>query len=151
MAVSGHSGDEPVNHIETEFLVGLLTPFETKLEADFCVVAEKFNGVIDLGLEIVRIDHRAQLQLLHPGTNVLVRPFFAFGFLVLELAVINDAAHRRVGRRSDFDQVQPFALGEPKRLPKGQYTERFFFFVEDANFASTDFTVAAVLGFAWWP
>ena len=49
--------DELIHHLEADFLVSLLPPPEAHLDPDLHVIAEKLDGVVALGGEVVLVDH----------------------------------------------------------------------------------------------
>src|SRR5262249_53788970 len=105
-----------------------------------------FDGVVEFGLEIVRIDIRAELKLLHASAGGLVA-FMGFGFLVEELAVVDDAAdgRRRVG--GDFDEVELAVASQLERGIKRHDTELMLRVVYDTHFAGANFAVSAMKRF----
>ena len=87
----GRFSDEAVDDFEAVFFMGFLPPFEPELDADLHIVIQKLDGVIKFGLEVVGINGRTELKFLHPAARGFVG-FLGLGFLVEELAVIDDAA-----------------------------------------------------------
>jgi len=126
--------------------VRLLPALETQLDSDFHVVFQEFDGVIEFRLEIVRIDIRAELKLLHAPACGLVA-FVGFGFLVEELAVVDDAADR--GRRvgGDFDEIELPVSGQFERGIKRHDAELLLGIVYDSDFPGADFAVSAMKRF----
>ena len=56
---------------------------------------------------VVRVDLGPELDLLQTGARLLLARFLLTDVsLVLELAVVHDPAHRRIGLRRDLDEVQ---------------------------------------------
>src|SRR5262249_15560218 len=142
----GNFSYEAVNDLKAVFLVSLLPPFEAQLDPDFHVVSEEPNGMVELGLEIVRIDIRAELNLLHAAAGGFVA-FVGFRFLVQKLAVVDDAADGRRGSGGNLDQVKlPF----PRQLQRGSEThdaQLLLCVVYHPHFTGPDLTVSAVKGF----
>jgi hypothetical protein len=144
--MGGNFFDQAVDDLEAEFFVRLLPAPETQLDADFHVVIEEFDGVVEFSLKIVRIDIRAELKLLHTPAGGLVA-FVGFGFFVEELAVVDDAADggRRVG--GDFDKVELPVSGQFERGIKRHDAELLLCVVYDSDFAGADFAVSAMKRF----
>jgi hypothetical protein len=99
--------------------------------------------------EVVRINPRRKLKLLHlvPGLAA-VRILSSLGFLILEFAVVHNPTHGRQGFGGDFDQVAAPALSQAEGIRQGHHPELLFGFVQDADFASADFSVSSMLGLA---
>ena len=70
LTVSGGFFDEPVHHFKPNFLVRLLSTAKAQLDPHFHVLAQESNGVIEFEGEVVRIDSRGELKLLHPVPGV---------------------------------------------------------------------------------
>jgi hypothetical protein len=78
---------------------------------------------------------------------VLVRLALLLRLLVLELAVVEDAADGRVGVRRDLDEVQALFAGHLERLLDGDDTEFLTLVVDDEDFPDTNpFVDAKVFG-----
>jgi hypothetical protein len=102
--------------------------------------------MIEFGLEIVRIDIRTELQLLHaPACGPVA--FLGFGFLVKKFAVVDDAADGGHGVRGDFDQIELPVPGQSERGIERHHTELLFFIIDHSHFASADFAVPAMKRF----
>ena len=144
--MGGNFFHQAVDDLEAKFLVRLLPALETELDADFHVVVQKRDGMVEFGLEIVRIDIRAELKLLHAPAGGFVA-FVSFGFFVKELAVVDDAADRGRGGRGDFDQIELPVSGQSERGIKSHDAELLPGVVDDAHFAGADFAVSAVKRF----
>jgi len=144
--MGGNFFDEAVDDFEAEFFVRLLSTPETQLNSDLHVVVQEFDGVVEFGLEIVRINIRAELKLLHAPAGRLVA-FLRFGFFVEELAVVDDAADGRRRVCGDFDEVELPVAGQ---LPRGielHDAELLLGVVYDSHFAGADFAVSAMKRF----
>src|SRR5436305_2076857 len=135
--------DKTVDDVEAEFLMRLLPPFEPQLDPNFHVVVQKPDRMVKFGLEVVGIDVWTELQFLHPAAGRLVG-FVRFGFLVEELAVVNDAADGRRGRSCDFDKIELPIAGQLERGIQGHDAKLLFVVVDDADFASANLAVSAV-------
>ena len=149
MAVEVDLFHELVHHFEPYLLVGLLPSAKAKLDADFEVIAEKLDGLVPFHPQIVGVDGGGDLKLFHsagglPGARI----FAVLGFLVKELAVIDNAADGRRGVGGNLDQVQAFALCQTKGVIEGHDPQLLFGLVDDPDFAGTDLPVPAMQGFA---
>ena len=145
-SMRGGFSDEAIHDLKAEFLVRLLPALQTQLDADFHVVFEEFDGVVELGLEIVRINIRAELKLLHAPAGGL-GAFVGFGFLVEELAVVDNAADGWRGIRRDFDKIELPVSGQSERGIERHDTELLLCVVDDSHFARADFAVSAMKRF----
>jgi hypothetical protein len=66
---------------------------------------------------------------------------FELGLLVLELAVIDDLAHRRIHLPGDLDEVEPERLGLGKRLAGAHDSKLLSVGHDDADFGGTNSVV----------
>jgi len=80
-----------------------------QLNPDLVAAIKKFFTVPNLGQVIVLVDINPKLDLfeLRPARPFV---FVVLGKIVAEFSKRNDFADRRIGSRSDFDQVEPAAL-----------------------------------------
>jgi hypothetical protein len=74
---------------------------------------------------------------------ILLRVARALVLFKLELADIGDPAHRRLGRRRYFDQVEPGLLSTANRLFQGHDPDLLAFFVQNANFGRSNLLIGA--------
>jgi hypothetical protein len=100
--------------------MGRLAAPEAHLDLDFVALLEKATRGTHAHLEIVIVGARPQPHLLDLR-NVLVLLGVAGALILfkLEFAEIGDTAHRRIGRRRDFDQVQAGLFSAADRLLDG--------------------------------
>lgn len=87
--------------------------------ANLVPLQKKLACVLQLRLEIMRVDIRLKLDLL--DFDLDLRLFAVFFFLLLmipELSVVNDLRYRRFGRRGDLHEIQPCSLRHRKRFPQ---------------------------------
>ena len=141
--MGGDFGDEPVDNLKAVFLVGPLPASEPQLDADFHVVAQKLDGMSELGLKIMRINIWAELKLFHAPAGRFVA-FAGLGFFVKELAVVNDPADRRRRVRRDLDEIE---LPVPRQLQggiKGHDAQLLLFLADHAYFAGANLAVSAM-------
>lgn len=102
--------------------------------------------MVKLGLEIVWVDVRAELKLLHaPACGLGV--FVSFRFFIEEFAVINDAADGRRGIRGDLNEIELLVSGQSERGIECHDAELLLCVIDDTHFAGADFAVSAVKGF----
>ena len=149
LAIRGDVFDELVDHLEADFFVRFLASAKAQLDANFHVIAQELDGVVSLGRQVVRVNRGRDLKLFHYVRRLAgVGAFIAFGFLVEEFAVIDDAANGRRGVGRDLDEVQAFGLGQPEGFIERHDAELLFGVADDADFAGTDFSVAAMQGLA---
>ena len=66
---------------------------------------------------------------------------FFLAFLVLELTVVHQPAHRRLRGGGDFDQIQFSLFGAFQRIAQTDNTELLAFTAYQADLACGDFTV----------
>jgi len=141
--MSGGLFYEAIHDLKAEFLVRLLPSPETQLDADFHVVLQEPDGVVEFSLEIVRVDIRAELKFLHATASRLVA-FVSFGFLVEEFTVVNDAADGRRGIRGNFDEIELPVAGQPEGGIERHDAELLLCVVYDSHLAGADFSVSTM-------
>src|SRR5215472_9740353 len=135
-----------IDDFKAELLVRLLPPFEAQLDPDLHVISQKLDGMSELRLKIMRIDVRAELNLFHAPARGLVA-FVRLGFLVEELAVVNNAADRWSGGRGDFDEIE---LPIPRQFERGierHDSQLLPCVVDDTHLAGADLPVSPVKRF----
>lgn len=90
-------------------LVYYRTAFEKYVSLDFRPFLKETNGVFLFEIVIVFVGLRAETYLLHNHlSSVGLESFLLFLLFVKELAVIDDAAYRRLGVRGYFHQIGLF-------------------------------------------
>jgi len=90
--------------------MGIFTPSELELDFKLVTFFKEFLGVTQLGLVVMGADFHAKFDFLDLCRGVLAF-FFLLGELVLVFAEIGNAANRRIGCGSDFNQVESVGLG----------------------------------------
>jgi len=147
VAIGGDILDELVHNLEADFLMRLLTAAKAELDPHLHVIAQKLDGVIALGRQVVRVNDRRDLDLLHlarggPGVR------FSLRFLVQEFAVVHDPADGR-GRVGHYlDEIQVLALGQAQSVVERHDPELLFVVVDHPDFSRTDLSVATMQRFA---
>ena len=66
------------------------------------------------------------------------------GFLVLELAEVHQAAHRRLGHRGNLYQIDTGFFGQIERCTQRDDSELFRFQADETNLGGGDFVVDAL-------
>src|SRR5262249_4773863 len=134
---------EAIDNLEAELLVRFLAAFETQLDPDFHVVRQELDGVIQFGLEVVGINVRAELNLLHPPAGGFVA-FVGLGFLVEELSVVDDAADGRSRGSGDLNQIKLSVARQPQGSVQAHYAKLLLFLIYHPHFARADLGVSAM-------
>ena len=138
--------DEFVDDLKPDFGMGHFTAAKLEGDLDLHVLAEEIHGMHDLDAEIVRIDARAQLDLLDGGGVLVLAGFLLLlGQLIAELADFDDAADRRDGVGGNLDEIHAVLAGQVQRLIEGKNAELLALRPDDAHFAGADFAVDAHL------
>ena len=135
-----------IDDFKAVFLVRLLPPFEAQLDPDLHVTSQEFDGMSELRLKIMRINVRAELNLFHAPAGGLVA-FGRLGFLVEELAVINNAADRWGSGRGDFDEIELPVPRQFERGIEGHDSQLLLCIVDDTHLARADLPVSPVKRF----
>ena len=103
-------------------------------------VVEEVLGAAHLDEEVVRVDARAELDLLHLAGGLLV--LVLLGLLVEVLAVLHEFAHRRDRRRGDLDEVDAFLAGELEGAGGRHDAEHLALGIDHADLRRADVHVA---------
>ena len=149
MTVSGDGLSEAVHDVKAELLVCLLPPFEAQLYAHFHVGVEKLNGVIGLGGEIVLSNDGGELDFFHRAARTAIFGVFVpLGLFIKQFAIFSYAANGWRRQRNGFNQIQPLALCQTKRVAQRHDPQLIFGLVNDADFARANFSIATMFGFA---
>ncbi len=100
----------------------------------------------DLGVEIALADLGTELHFLDRDVDGLLPRFLGLlAFLVPELAVVHDPAHRWVGHRRHLDEVEVELTGQGECIGQGLDTELAAVGADEANLTGTDAIVVPVL------
>lgn len=100
---------------QTQLLVRHLATAKTQSDFAFVAIFQKRRQIADLDVVVAIIRTGTELDFLHPDDMLLqLRCMRFLGLLVLELAIIHDLAHRRLGLWSDLDEIdfKFFGFGE---------------------------------------
>src|ERR1700722_10685331 len=135
----GQLVDEPLQNAAADLRVRHLAAAEEDGGLDLVAFLEEALDLLLLELIIVLVDLRAKLDLLDLD-HLLVTPGLprALLLLVLVLAEVHDPADGRDGSRGDFDQVEPFLLGDGQRLRRWHDTELLAGIVDHADLPDAD-------------
>jgi hypothetical protein len=139
--------DQPVDDRVAQLAVGHLTAAEAQASLDLVALGEEANRLILLGLVVVIVHGDGELALLDRDHLLLLLGGAITLFLLVEEApIVLNAADRgnRVGR--DLNQIQAAFTGNPQRLKRRKNSKLFAVFVDDADFARTNFLVDADKG-----
>ena len=95
---------------------GLLTTTEEDHRLDLVAGLQEAFGALEFGDVIVRLDLQSEPDLFEDGVRLIATRFLGLlSGLVLELAVVHDLDHGRLGARRDLDQVEVRFLGQAQR------------------------------------
>lgn len=105
-------------------------------DLDLVALAEELPRLDDAGLQVVLRNSRTDLYTL----NFLLLALLVLALLpfqVLMLAIVDDLAHRRLGRRRNHDEVKPLLAGDAQSLPALENAQLGAIGVDDAYVAKT--------------
>lgn len=147
--MTGDGAGETIHHVEPKFLVSPLAALKAQLDAHFHVGVQEFDCVIGLGVEVMRLDARSELDLFHgaAGPSAL-GVFAALGLLVKKFAVFGDAADRRHGVGHGLDEVEASGLREAEGIVERHDAQLVLRLVNDPHFAGANFAIATVFWLA---
>jgi hypothetical protein len=118
----------------------------TEAQGDFGFVAlfQKPDQITQLDLIIAFIGARAKFHLFNLNLLLLELGFvLTLALLVFELAVVHQAAHRRLGLWGDLYQIDFSFFSHSQRFGRTDNPERFSFQAYQTNFRPGNFTVDA--------
>lgn len=101
------------------FDVRHFTTLELDRDLDFVFVLQEADGLLDLELDIVVARLGTQTNFLRLGVVRLILVLL-LALLVLVLAVVHDAAHRRLRARGNFDKIQSCFTSNGQGFVSGQ-------------------------------
>ena len=112
--------------------VGVFAAAEDDGEDDFVFLGQELFGAVDLGHQVVVADFRADAELF---VLAVVRVAFVLPLLllVLEFAVVHDAANGRLLLGRDFHEVEAKFAGTLKGVDRFQDAKLIPFVSNDAN------------------
>jgi hypothetical protein len=127
-------------------------PAETHFNFDLVPVLQEPSRRPHPHLQIVVVRARSQAHLFDLGNVlVLLGVTRALVRLELEFAKIGNAAHRRFGRRGNFDQIQPGFFGSSNGLFCRHHANLLAFGVQDAHFGRPNLTICTRTSRRGWP
>ena len=136
--------DEAIDDGVAEFAMGHLAAAETEAGLDLVAFGEEADGLILLGLVVMFVHGDGELDFLDDDDLLLFAGgAFALVFLVEEASVVLDTADGWYGIGGDFDEIEPALLGNSQGLVGRKNAELFSIFINDTDFARTDFFVDA--------
>src|SRR5689334_16780442 len=108
---------ETLEQTEAQLGPGLLTPPEHDRHLDLVATLEEPLDVALLGAVVVRVDLRAELDLLDDRVDLVLARFASLECrFVLELAEVHELGDRRLGHRGDLDEVEVSLGGQTQRV-----------------------------------
>ena len=91
---------------------------------------------------VAHVDLRPELHFLRFDLALVLASLLGLdGLVVLELAVIHDAAHGRFRVRRDFHEVEPLVVGHPLGFRRHVNTHLFAIEADQTAFANRDLFV----------
>ena len=131
---------EPLHELVTLVDVRVLATAEDHAEDYLVLLGEELLGAVDLRHEVVVADlgTHAELFVFAVVCMALVLPLL---LLVLELAVVHDAANGRLLLGRDFDEVEADFAGTCKSVDGFENTEDFAFMSDHADRRNADLFV----------
>ena len=123
---------QALNQLVAFLGVGVFAAAEDDGEDHFILLGQELFGAVDLGHQVVVADFRADAELF---VLAVVRVAFVLPLLllVLEFAVIHDAANGRLLLGRDFYKIEAEVFGTLKGLGSFQDAELVAFRSDDAD------------------
>src|SRR6218665_125700 len=135
-----------IEQCQTELLVRDLTTAKAQRDLALVAVGQKTADVAHLDVVVAIVRARTELDFLDLDDRLLGLGFGGpFLFLVLELAIVHQATHRRIRRGSDFHQIHIQLAGHAQGFDQAHNAQRFVVRPGQAYLRGRDFTVQAVL------
>jgi hypothetical protein len=131
--------------------VSHLTSSELQCHLDLVAFVDKTNDIAGFRVEVTLADLGSVFDLFDRHVGRLLSRFFGLlVFFVLELAVVHDATHRRLGLWRDFDEIKIKASGHTQRVGDRFDSELVATGSDETDFTAADAVVDAVLIAAWF-
>ena len=139
-----------VEDLRSELRVGHLSSPELHRHLDLVPFVEELVDLAHLRVEVTTPDLRLELDLLDGDVHRLPAGFLGLlGFLVAELPVVHDPAHRRVGHRRDLDEVEIEFFGHAQSVGNRLDPELIAVRTDEADLTGADAVVDPVLCALW--
>ena len=136
--------DQPFQNFASQSLARHFAAAEEDGCLHLVAIFEEANHVIFFGLVVVIVDVDAELHFLDDDPCLFLLGLAVLLFLLVEkLAVIHNAADRRLRRRRNLNQVEPFLFCELERLEGWNDAELLAQIIDYTNFASPDALIGA--------
>src|SRR5690606_17283799 len=133
-----------LQHLATQFRMRDLPATEHHGDLHLVTLFQKAARMPDLELEVMRLDHGTHLDFLDLRLVLLLARCPSLPrLLVLELAVVHDADHRRPRRRRNFYEVETLLLCRRQGLLHRQNPELLAVRSDDTDGADADLPVDA--------
>ena len=124
------------------FGVGHLAAAEHDRDLDLVSTLQEAKHVLLLGGVVAHVDLRAELHFLGFDLVLVLTSLLCLdGLVVLELAVVHDAADRRISLRGDLYQVVAFALCDAQSLRSRVDAQLGSVVADQATFLGPDLVV----------
>ncbi len=116
---------QALQHTHADFLMRHFSTTEAQRDFSLVTIIQKLDQVTQLDVVIAIIGTRAEFNFFNQD-NLLLKLGFVrlFLFLILELAIIHQAAHRRLRSRRNFHQINVRLFRQAKGFSQTYDTER---------------------------
>ena len=133
-----------LEHIESLLRMGHFAAAEHDGDLNACALLQETKDVTLLGLVIAHIDLGSELHFLDLDLGLVLTSLLGLhGLLVLELAVVHDLAHGRLGVGRDLHQVKVLVIGDALRITCVEQTELRSIDADKTNARGTNLIVDA--------
>lgn len=106
----------------TTIMMGVLAAFKEHVDLQLVLSFQKVTRLAHLEIDVVLAGLGSQANLLELN-SMLAAVALTLALLILDLAVVHDAANRWSRVRTDFDQVQSGFGCEPLSVGRGHFAE----------------------------
>ncbi len=136
---------KPVQQIQTDGGMRNFTSAETDRNLYLVSSLEKTLGVVGLGIKVIAVNTRAETNFLDLHDMLLFSCFlFSLRLFKAELAVVHDAANRRLSLRSNFYKIKILGSGCFQRLGDGYNADLISVSVNQSDFLVADLLINLV-------
>src|SRR3954469_11374449 len=130
----------------TELRVGHLSAPELQRDLDLVAVRKEILHVTDLRVEVTLADLRTELDFLDRHLDGLLARFLGLlAFLVPELSVVHDPAHRWVRHGRHLDEIEVLLTGESEGIWQILDSKLAAVCADEANLSGANAIVVPVL------
>ena len=124
--------DNPLSQLVADLAVGLFAAAVDQRDFDFVTGLQEFCCPIQLDSQVMGANAQAKSYLFHiQRLGILAVLLLLLGALVIKLTPVDDASHRWVSIRRDFDQIKLALAGGIQSLLSAENAKLLAIIIDD--------------------